>query len=218
MRLVAVGTARPALALRLKEMAMNMITPRTRMSPMTALFFGIFFVGGLTIASATMVVLYTMRIADSNAAKLLHFADNTIDGLPELLKSLPPALADVLHDRRAPEYASKLAVDVKFINDETSETLRPVLTVTNTGDEVVSLLALRVAAIDANGTPRNDWTEVVATPLSIDNDWRGPLMPGATRHVVLSGRRSFAGKSETLVAVAEIGDIRVWETEPRVPQ
>lgn len=197
---------------------MSMVTPRSRMSPMTAMFLGIFFVGGLTIASATTVVLYSMRIIDHKAASLLNFADHTVEGLPELLKSLPPALSDMLQDRRAPEYASKLAVDVKFINDETTGALRPVLTVKNTGDEVVSLLALRVAAIDANGTPRNDWTEVVATPLSIDNGWRGPLMPGATRHVVLSGCRSLTGKSETLVAVAEIGDVRVWSGEEKAQQ
>ncbi len=197
---------------------MNLVTPRSRMSPITAMFLGMFFVGGLVIASATTVVLYSMRIIDQKAAGLLHFADHTVEGLPELLKSLPPALADMLQDRRAPEYASKLAVDVKFINDDTSGILRPVLTVKNTGDEVVSMLALRVAAIDANGTPHNDWTEVVATPLSIDNDWRGPLMPGATRYVVLSGCRSLVGKSETLVAVAEIGEVRVWESEAKAQQ
>jgi hypothetical protein len=199
-------------------MAMNMIAPRSRMSPVTAMFLGMFFVGGLVIASATTVVLYTMRIVDHKAAAVLHFADHTVEGLPELLKSLPPALADMLQDRRAPEYASKLAVDVKFINDESTGALRPVLTVKNNGSEVVSLLALRVAAIDANGTPQNDWTEVVATPLSIDNQWRGPLMPGATRHVVLSACRSLTGKSEMLVAVAEIGDVRVWEAQPKAQQ
>jgi hypothetical protein len=188
------------------------------MSPLTAMFLGVFFVGGLVIASATTVVLYSMRIIDHKAASLLNFADHTVEGLPELLKSLPPALADMMQDRRAPEYASKLEVIVKFINDEGSGTLRPVLTVKNTGNEVVSMLALRVAALDASGTPRNDWTEVVATPLSIDNDWRGPLMPGATRHVVLSGCRPLVGKSETLVAVAEIGDVRVWEAEAKAQQ
>ncbi len=197
---------------------MNMVATRTRMSPLTALFLGMFFVGGLLIASATAVVLYSMRIIDHKAASLITFADHTVKGLPELLESLPPALADVLHDRRAPDYASKLDVQVKFINDETNGVLRPVLTVKNTGDEVVSLLALHVAALDANGTPRNDWTEVVATPLSIDKSWRGPLMPGATRQVVLSGSRSLAGKSETLAAVVEIGDVRVWEAETKVEQ
>lgn len=197
---------------------MNMVATRTRMSPITAMFLGMFFVGGLAIASATAVVLYSMRIIDHKAASLLHFADHTVQGLPELLKSLPPALADVLHDRRAPDYASKLDVHVKFVNDETNGVLRPVLTVKNTGDEVVSLLALHVAALDANGTPRNDWTEVVATPLSIDKGWRGPLMPGATRQVVLSGSRLLAGKSETLAAVVEIGDVRVWEAETKTEQ
>jgi len=51
---------------------------------------------------------------------------------------------------------------------------------------------------------------VVATPLAIDDDWRGPLMPGATRYVVLSGSRSLAGKVGTVTAVTEIGEVRVW--------
>lgn len=201
-----------------EETVMSMVMQKSRMSPMTALFLGLFFMGGLGIASATTVVLYTMRIVDQKAAGLLHFADNTVEGLPELLKSLPPALADMLEDHRSPEYASKIDVDVKLIDDEVNGTVRPVLTVKNTGDEVVSMLALRVAAVDADGTPHNDWTEVVATPLSIDDNWRGPLMPGATRHVVLSGRRSLVGKSGTLVAVAEIGDVRVWDGETKVHQ
>lgn len=198
---------------------MSMVAPRARMSPMTALFLGFFFVGGMGIASLTAIVLYTMRIADSNAAKLLHFADNTIEGLPDLLKSLPPALADALHDRRAPEYVSNIDVKVKFISDETSGVMRPVLTVTNKGTEVVSMLAVNVAAIDEGGTPYNDWAHVLATPLALDDDeWRGPLMPGSTRHVVLPGSRRWNPESKSLVAVAEISDVRVWQSESKTPQ
>jgi len=178
---------------------------------MTALFLGLFFVGAVTIASAATVILYGMRIVDSNASALIHFAGNTVEGLPELVQSLPPAIGDLLHDRRAPDYAGKINVDVKLTTDDESGAVRPVLTIKNKGDEVVSLLAVRVAALDANGVPRSDWTEVVATPLAIDDDWRGPLMPGSTRYVVLSGHRSLAGKAGSLTAVAEIGDVRVWE-------
>ncbi|MDO8630054.1 MAG: hypothetical protein Q7R41_06130 [Phycisphaerales bacterium] len=182
----------------------------TRMSPLTALFLGIFFVGAVTIGSAATVILYGMRIIDSKASALIRFAGNTVEGLPELVQSLPPAIGDILHDRRAPDYAGRISVDVKLSADEASGTVRPVLTVKNGGDEVVSLLAVRVAALDAGGVPVKDWTEVVATPLAIDDDWRGPLMPGATRYVVLSGSRSLAGKAGTVTAVAEIGDVRVW--------
>ena len=197
---------------------MSMVMQKSRMSPMTALFLGMFFVGGLGIASATAVVMYTMHIVDQKAGSLIRFADNTVEGLPELLKSLPPSLADMLKDKRSPEYAHKIDVNVKLIDDVANGTIRPVLTVKNTGDEVVSMLALRVAAVDADGNPRNDWTEVVATPLQIDNDWRGPLMPGATRHVVLSARRPLANESEKLVAVSEISDVRVWSREETVHQ
>jgi len=36
-------------------------------------------------------------------------------GLPELLNSLPPIVSDALSDRRAPEYASQLSIDVDFV-------------------------------------------------------------------------------------------------------
>jgi len=185
----------------------------TRMSPMTALFLGVFFVGAVAIGSAATVVLYGMRIVDTKTSALIHFAGDTIEGLPELVQSLPPAIGDLLHDRRAPDYAGKITVDTKFVVDEAAEVVRPVLTIRNTGDEVVSLLALRVAALDANGVPQRDWTEVVATPLAIDDDWRGPLMPGSTRYVVLGGSRSLSGKAGTLTPVAEISDVRVWVRE-----
>ena len=187
------------------------MTNGSRMSPLTAMFLGVFFVGAVAIAAAGSVVLYGMRIVDSKSSALIHFAGNTVEGLPELVRSLPPAIGDLLHDRRAPEYAGKIAVETKFVVDKSAEALRPVLTIRNTGEEVVSLLAIRVAALDRNGVPQRDWTEVVATPLAIDDDWRGPLMPGSTRYVVLSGSRSLAGKVETLTPAFEISDIRVWE-------
>ena len=197
---------------------MNMVATRTRMSPLTAMFLGMFFVGGLVIASATAVVLYSMRIIDHKSASLLNFAGNTVEGLPELLKSLPPALADVLNDRRAPEYVGNLDVQVRFLSDS-DRGVQPVLTVKNNGNEVVSMLALRVAAIDNYGLPHNDCTQVVATPLALQgSDWPGPIMPGATRQVVLPGSRHLAKKGESFVAVVEIGDVRVWQPETKIEQ
>jgi len=184
---------------------------RARMSPITALFIGIFGVGAVAIAAGTATVLYGMRIVDHKASALIRFADDTLEGLPELIASLPPALGDMLNDRRAPEYASQIDVKVRFVGED-SDGVRPVLTIANRGDEVVSLLAVRVAALNEQEIPIRDWTEVVATPIAVDDEWRGPLMPGATRHVVLSRWRSSpSSAAQSLQGAVEISDIRVWE-------
>lgn len=181
---------------------------RARMSPLTAFFIGLFGLGAVTVASGTVTLLYAMRIADENSTKVFGFLDTTVEGLPELLASLPPALGDMLNDRRAPEYASKIDVALRLVPEE--DGVRPVLTVTNKGEQIVSLLALRVAALNANSVPVRDWTEVVATPLAIDNDWRGPLMPGSSRHIVLHRSRGPIDV-ESLQGAVEIADVRVWE-------
>ncbi|MGB2984380.1 MAG: hypothetical protein WBE26_00740 [Phycisphaerae bacterium] len=189
---------------------------QNRMSPLTALFIGIFGVGAVGIASGAAIVLYSMRIIDTRATELLGFAENTVGGtleaLPELLESLPPTLKDLLNDQRAPEYAANIDVDVNFIADERSGGLRPVLTITNNGSEVVSMLAVRVAALQDQNVPVQEWTEVVATPIAIENEWRGPLMPGSRRYVVVSCCRNLrVGKiGGSITGAVEISEIRIW--------
>jgi hypothetical protein len=188
------------------------------MSPLTALFLGIFGVGAVGIASGTAVVLYGMRIVDTRATELLGFADGTInttlDQLPELIESLPDAIGDLLSDRRSPEYATELDLDVGFVVEERSKSLRPVMTITNRGDQVVSLLAVRVAALNEGGLPIREWTEMAATPVAIE-DWRGPLLPGKTRYLVMgSGWRGLsATKADQITGAVEIADIRVWKPD-----
>ena len=194
------------------------MTGHTRMSPLTALFIGLFGVGAVGIASGTLVVLYGMRIIDTKANEVLGFADNTIsktiDGLPALFDSLPRAVEELLSDRRAPEYATNLDVSADFVVDERSKGRRPVLTITNKGSEVVSFLAVRVAALDSRSLPIREWTEVVATPIALeDGDWRGPLFPNDTRYAVVSSswRTVPADRAEQVFPAVEIADIRIWQ-------
>ncbi len=191
---------------------------RQRMSPLTALFLGIWIIGGLGIVVAGALGLYGMRILDTKANGVLDFAGDTIDGLPELIESLPPALADILEDRRAPDYASNITVKVNFVTDEHRGNLIPALSITNDGDEVVSMLAVRVAALNSDNVPVREWTQVVATPVAVDHDWRGPLMPHATRHVVMHGWCGGARLtgSAGVTASAEISEIRLWEPEQEI--
>ncbi len=188
-----------------------------RMSPVTAFFLGIFGVVGVAVVSATMLTTYALYIVDSKTDGVIGFAKATIEGLPDLVDSLPPALGELLNDHRDPQYASNIKIDVQMITDERTDTLRPVLTITNDGDEVVSMLAVRVAALNSNGVPVGDWTQVVATPIAIEGEWRGPLFPHTTRHVVCSrysGSRRVSAKVD-IRPVAEISELRVWAQEDR---
>jgi len=190
----------------------------TRMSPMTALFLGIFGVGAVGITAGTAILVYTLRIVDQKATSLIGFAGETIHSLPDLFASLPPAIGEVLSDRRAPDYVGSIESSVRFVLNESGDAVRPVVTVTNKGNEVVSMLGVRVAALDSNGVPVRDWTEVVATPLPIDDDWRGVMLPGATRHVVLHASRSLdPAKLGSYRGEIEFSELRVWVPTDRLP-
>jgi hypothetical protein len=184
-----------------------------RMSPLTAFFFGLFGCAAVAIAAVTIIVLDGMKMADRNISNVTQLARQVIDGMPEIMDSLPPALADALHDRRDPTYAANIETKVQFVEDGRGDGVRPVLDITNQGDRVVSMLGIRVAAMNDRGVPVRDWTEVVATPIAINDDWRGPLFPHETRHVVLrrgSVRGPVAG---SLKGEIEVCDVRVWEPE-----
>jgi hypothetical protein len=185
------------------------MTQNTRMSPLTAFFLGLFGVGAVAIGCVTAVALRGLSMVDSKTSSLINLVDGTVDGLPELLASLPPALGDVLNDRRAPEYAANVDVQLDFLPAD--DGIRPVLTVSNKGTEVISMLAIRVAALSDRKLPLSDWTHVVATPVAIDDDWPGPLYPGNKRHLVLHRTRTVpATMADSLEGAVEIADVRVW--------
>ncbi|MFQ5462644.1 MAG: hypothetical protein ACE5E5_08465 [Phycisphaerae bacterium] len=195
------------------------------MSPWTALFLGMFGFGSVVLVAGTTVVLYGMRIAEKNITDVFGLTEQTIANLPEIIESLPPSVQDLLNDRRAPEYRDKIDVQVRLVTGSGGQRLFPALTITNNGDEVVSLLTVRVAALDAVGTAVQEWTELVATPIGIEDELRGPLMPHATRHVRLGRCRPPTNLSiEKLTGVGEISDVRIWlgaeatATQVRSPQ
>lgn len=189
------------------------MTTQKRMSPLTALFLGIFGVGAVGIAAGSGIVLYGMRVLNVNASNILGLAEDTVAGLPTFIESLPPSVGELLNDRRAPEYAAQIDVEAGFVRSGKGGTLRPVFKIINNGSETVSLLAVRVAALNEHGIPVRDWTEIVATPVPGDDAWRGPLMPHATRHVAVN--RAYrvypADEMEEYSAAVEVSDIRVWQ-------
>jgi hypothetical protein len=189
------------------------MTPRQRMSPFTAFFLGLFGLAAVGVASVTAVALRTLSMLDSKASSVLTLAGDAVSDLPSFLNNLPPALADIVNDRRDPGYSNAIDVRVALSPDEARGGVRPSLTVRNGGEDVVSMLAVRVVALDSNGRPVDEWTEVVATPIAIEGEWRGPLLPGKTRHVLLSrGARNIAPTdAAALTGEVEIADLRVWQ-------
>jgi len=184
---------------------------RKRMSFLSVLVISLTAIIVTVVLSAFGIAVYGLRIADVKATDLVGLVGETAKSLPELCKSLPPALADAIHDQRRPDYRAKLDVSARLTSGESGRPgLGIIVEVTNRGDEVVSLLTMRLVGLDDEGDPvfeRNTW---VATPLQIEQDWRGPLLPHETRRIPL---RVHASQPTRKVAT-EITDIRVWQGTP----
>ncbi|MCK4658196.1 MAG: hypothetical protein KAV82_01625 [Phycisphaerae bacterium] len=181
-----------------------------RMSVFTAIVLGISAILIVCIVSSSLIVLYGMRIVDRKVDRLVGTASVLIEQLPALKAALPPALADATRDERRPDYVNNLKIEVDMHSDPNrSRITETSISVTNEGDEVVSMLALRVVVLDHDGRPMSARTEYVATPLAIDKEWRGPLLPGSKRHATTTHYGSYpAGSVEY-----EVTEIRVWQPE-----
>jgi hypothetical protein len=173
-----------------------------------------------------------MHFVGDKSEKLVTLAEEAIRGLPELQESLPPVLADMLDDRRQPDYSSQLDITANTVllpSDSHREiaytlggddiisrgrgTVKTTIEVVNNGKEVVSLLSLRVVVLTSQNdiiTESNEWA---ATPIAAEDDWRGPLMPGSRRHFVASRRGLKVFSADELKTEVEITDIRIWNGE-----
>jgi hypothetical protein len=137
------------------------------------------------MVTCTAVLLYTVHLASDKSERVITLAQSAIRGLPELMHSLPPALADMLDDHRRPDYCKELTISAKATAQPDSHgRVRTTIEVVNNGQEVVSLLSLRILILDAQNQPLCESQEWATTPLAADNGWRGPIMPGARRHFV----------------------------------
>jgi len=164
------------------------------------------------IVCGTLALLYTVHLASDKSERIIGLAQSAVRGLPEFQRSLPPALADMLNDRRQPDYAGQLAISAKVVARPGSHgRTRTAIEIVNNGDEVVSLLSLRVVLLDENEQLITESQEWAATPVAIEDDWRGPLMPGSKRRFVC--RRSYpfeVGPLDTITPEIEITELRVW--------
>lgn len=167
------------------------------------------------IISCTVVIIYGINFAGDKSEKLVSLVEEAVRSLPALRDSLPPALADILDDRRQPDYCTKLEITAKTtLLPDRNGRVRTIVNVVNKGQEVVSLLALRIVVLNADDEILAESNEWAATPFAAEHDWRGPLMPGSRRHFTSSHSREFPVSSlNDLKTEIEITDIRVWNSK-----
>jgi len=170
------------------------------------------------IISCTVVIIYGIHFAGDRSEKLVSLVGDAIGGLPELRQALPPALADVLDDRRQPEYAGELDISATTaLTPDQHRSVRTKIEVVNKGSEIVSLLCLRIVVFGSNGEILSESNEWAATPIAADHDWRGPLMPGSHRYFVSSRRALGVFLGDELKTEVEITDLRVWNRPEQGP-
>jgi len=174
------------------------------------------------VVSLTVLVLYGVHLASEKSDQVISLAQGAIHGLPEFRQALPPALSDMLDDRRQPDYCRELAIDARVVTRPGSHgRAQTAIEITNNGTEVISLLSLRVVLLDENGGLLSESQEWAATPFAADHDWRGPIMPGSRRRFLCSGSHLYdVGPLDEVKAEIEITELRVWngpQTQPGLP-
>ena len=166
------------------------------------------------IVSCTVVIIYGMNFAGDKSEEVVSLVEEAIRGLPKLQESLPPFVADMLDDRRQPDYRTQIEITARTtLLPDDKGTVKTTIEIVNKGSEVVSLLSLRVVVLTSRNeiiTESNEWG---ATPITADHDWRGPLMPGSRRYFDISSGGLPVFSPDELKTEVEITDIRIWNSE-----
>lgn len=159
------------------------------------------------IVCGSGVALYAIRVADHKTGNLSELIRETARSLPEIRASLPPALSDAIDDERSPEYRDQLNITTKLTEGKTRwGGRRAIVEIENRGDKVVSMLTMRLVGLNKDNDPIRAEPVYAATPIQIDNDWRGPLLPRETRRMSI-----WFDTEEGLARVAEeVTEVRVW--------
>ena len=178
---------------------------------LTALVSGVFGTLIVSIVCGVGVGAYALNIADRKVSDVLGMGQSLFDTLPEWRESLPTGVAEMLDDHRVPGYREELDATVRVVPRRPGERRGcTVISVTNRGEAVVTYMTARVLLSDEDDVPTHEFRTFIATPITIDEDeWRGPIQPGATRRYTLPLRDSDAPVHATL----EITDVRVWQAE-----
>ncbi len=174
-----------------------------------SLVYGVCGVIGVGILCATGVAMYGMDIVDRKFDRVVETGTEVLRSIPEIRESLPPVLADALDDRRAPEYREHIEVSAKIDpTDRRHGTSGIVIEAKNNGDEVVTMLAVRVNIEDERGRLVRSESAYLATPFALEGEWAGPILSDSTRQYAMRVR----SQKQPLSATVEICDVRVWRT------
>ena len=166
-----------------------------KMSFLASLVWGTCSVIIVTIACASGIVFYG-----------LHIVEKSIDDLPGIVKKVP-MLRDALSSERRIDYIDDLDIEIGFTDHPYYEDrMRAVATITNQGKELVSWLSIRVVVTDDMGNILDADVRTIATPVAIDDDFPGPLVPGGTRPFTICSFK----RSDHPSAQYEVTDLRVW--------
>jgi hypothetical protein len=178
---------------------------------LSALALGISAIAIALIVSCTVVIIYGMHFAGEKSEQLVSLVEDAVRGLPTLQKSLPPVFADMLDDHRQPDYSSQLEITAKTAPvPEQSGRVRTSVTAVNNGPEVVSLLSLRIVVLNGAGEIVGESNEWAATPFAAEDNWPGPMLPGAHRYFSCLHNGPRVSSTEDLKTEVEITDVRIW--------
>lgn len=178
---------------------------------LSALALGVSAIVIALITCCTVVIIYGMHFVGEKSEQIVSLVEDAVQGLPTVQKSLPPIFSDILDDRRQPDYSSQLEITAKTaVQSGHSGRVRASVTVVNKGQEVVTLLSLRVLVLDGAGEIVGVSSEWAATPFTVDDNWRGPILPGAHRYFTCVHDGPGVLATDDLKAVVEITDVRVW--------
>jgi len=180
------------------------------MSFLSSLVWGICSVIMVTVICASALVFYSLAIVDTKADSVVELVEDLIGGdIPGIAKSVP-ILADALNNERRLEYVDDLDISVRLDeHPQRHDLMQAVVSVANEGQEQVSLLCMRVVITDGKGRIVDEDTECIATPIPLDDNMPGPLLPGYTRRLTVGTFKSIEDPS----AEYEISEIRVWAKE-----
>lgn len=161
------------------------------------------------LASLVWGVCSVIMVATICSAGVIFYAlnvvENAINDLPALVRSVP-FLDEAVSSVRRVDYIEDLDIEMSFSKDLRHEDrMRVVATVVNEGEEVVSLLVMRVVVSDQYGNVVDEDTRVLATPFGFDDDMPGPLLPGAKRRATTGTFRYVENPSIEY----EISEIRI---------
>ena len=177
----------------------------------SALAYGVFGTLIAAVICGSGLGLYGLNIADRKSSEIIMLGHGLLGALPDIQEALPPVLADILNDRRDLEYRNHLDISTQVLpNADSEKYTRYMVEVTNNGPKAISVLSLRVTLDDENGIPLREHTTYLATPIAVEDEWRGPLLPGSTRRVTYPVRKPWPDK-----ATAEITELRVWDPRER---